>query len=296
MIKKELDKLSISEIIELFRSIDIKSHESLELICSMDSYNRLGMKTFVELAQIFLYKIVECSYEENNYLITLQKLDTEISFHKQNSDSEKYGVDSEFFSINKIDEVSFLYYYIEALKFIDIDSKESILNIGVNKADEFLAIKDYLSAEEFEKKSFTGVDYSSSAIKYAKEQFLDYENVDLLCADVNKLDDINLGRFDLLISIGTLQSTNINFNAKFMQLYQNHLQKDGAVILGFPNCRWIDGEMIYGAKAPNYSFNEMGLVLKDIHFCKKYLQQKGYRVVITGKDYLFLSARKIGKN
>ncbi|MCK4974827.1 MAG: methyltransferase, partial [Sulfurimonas sp.] len=66
-----------------------------------------------------------------------------------------------------------------------------------------------------------------------------------------------------------------------------------AMILGFPNCRWIDGEMVYGAKAPNYSFNEMSLVLKDIHFCKKYLQQKKYRVTITGKDYLFLTARKI---
>jgi hypothetical protein len=81
-----------------------------------------------------------------------------------------------------------------------------------------------------------------------------------------------------------------------MNIYQNYLLKGGAMILGFPNCRWIDGEMIYGAKAPNYKFNEMGLVLKDIYFCKKYLQQKGYRVVITGKDYLFLSARKIIEN
>jgi hypothetical protein len=51
--------------------------------------------------------------------------------------------------------------------------------------------------------------------------------------------------------------------------------------------------MIYGTKAPNYSFSELSLVLKDIHFCKKYLQQKKYRAVVTGKDYLFLSARKI---
>jgi hypothetical protein len=79
-----------------------------------------------------------------------------------------------------------------------------------------------------------------------------------------------------------------------MNIYQNHLEKGGAIILGFPNCRWIDGEMVYGAKVPNYSFSELGMVIKDIHFCKKYLQQKGYRVVITGKDYLFLSARKIG--
>jgi cyclopropane fatty-acyl-phospholipid synthase-like methyltransferase len=127
---------------------------------------------------------------------------------------------------------------------------------------------------------------------YAKEQIRD-ENIEFLCADINDLESISLPRFDLLISIGTLQSSNINFNERFMYIFQNHLEKNGSIVLGFPNCRWIDGEMIYGAKAPNYSFNEMSLVLKDIHFCKKYLQQKKYRVVITGKDYLFLSARKI---
>ena len=35
---------------------------------------------------------------------------------------------------------------------------------------------------------------------------------------------------------------------------------------------------------------------KDIYYAKKYLQQKKFRVTITGKDYLFLRARKIGIN
>ncbi|WP_373071655.1 methyltransferase domain-containing protein [Sulfurimonas sp.] len=295
MIKKTLDKLSISEIIKLFENLEIDEDGKVELRCTKDNFDRLGIKTFVELAQIFLYKIVDLSFKDV-YIITLKKLDTNKSFHIQSADSEKYGVESEFFNINKNEEISFLYYFEKALQFVNISSRKSVLNIGVNKADEFLAIKEYLSAEEFEKKNFLGIDYSNSAIEYAKKQFMDFKNVKFLCADINKLEDISLGKFDLMISIGTLQSSNINFNAKFMELYQNHLEQDGAIILGFPNCRWIDGEMIYGAKAPNYSFNEMGLVLKDIHFCKKYLQQKGYRVVITGKDYLFLSARKISKN
>ncbi|MGE4473070.1 MAG: methyltransferase, partial [Sulfuricurvum sp.] len=32
---------------------------------------------------------------------------------------------------------------------------------------------------------------------------------------------------------------------------------------------------------------------KDIYYCKKYLQQKKFRVTLTGKDYLFLTATKI---
>jgi hypothetical protein len=295
MIKKNIENLSNFELLELFRAFDSRLNYEIELVCSVKYFLTTGIKALVDLGDIFLYRIEQISNDDNSYFIKFKKLNLEKNFHKEKDSVEKYGVDSEFFNINKIEKISFLYYYLEALKFVDIGAKNNILNIGINKADEFLVIKEFLN-NEFSSKKFVGIDYSLSAIEYAKKEFLDDENVELLCADINSLEDVNLGRFDLLISIGTLQSSNINFNAKFMELYQNHLKKDGAVILGFPNCRWIDGEMIYGAKAPNYSFNEMSLVLKDIHFCKKYLQQKGYRVVVTGKEYLFLSARKIGKN
>ncbi|MCW8954048.1 MAG: class I SAM-dependent methyltransferase, partial [Sulfurimonas sp.] len=160
------------------------------------------------------------------------------------------------------------------------------------KGDEFKVIKNMLTCKEFETKEFVGIDYSQTAIDYARDDFA-FDNVEFTCHDINRLEELDLGRFDLIVSIGTLQSSNINFNETFMKIYQNHLEKGGAIILGFPNCRWADSEMVYGAKAPNYSFNEMSLVLKDIHFCKKYLQQKKYRVTVTGKDYLFLTARKI---
>lgn len=231
--------------------------------------------------------------DKETVLLRFYKLNLESSFHKSEKSSEKYGTQSEFFNIDKTSEFSFLYHYQKALKFVDIDSKNRILNLGINKADEFKVIKELISEDDFKAKEFVGIDYSESAIEYAKKDFPD-ANVDFICHDINKLDELSLGRFDLIISIGTLQSSNINFNETFMSLYQNYLEKGGAIILGFPNCRWIDGEMIYGAKAPNYPFSELSLVLKDIHFCKKYLQQKRYRVTITGKDYLFLTARKIG--
>lgn len=226
--------------------------------------------------------------DKETVLLRFYKLNLESSFHKSEKSSEKYGTQSEFFNIDKTSEFSFLYHYQKALKFVDIDSKNRILNLGINKADEFKVIKELISEDDFKAKEFVGIDYSESAIEYAKKDF-PAANVDFICHDINRLDELSLGRFDLIISIGTLQSSNINFNEMFMSLYQNYLEKGGAIILGFPNCRWIDGEMIYGAKAPNYPFSELSLVLKDIHFCKKYLQQKKYRVTITGKDYLFLT-------
>ena len=288
-----INKHKTQEILELMGTLRLKEICEFELELNKNLFNKYGIKSFVDLAQIYFLKLIDISYESDNVVIVFTKLNEEKSFHKELDSNEKYGTKSEFFTINKINEFSFLYYYQEALKFIGIDSKTNILNIGVNKGDEFSVIKELLEEEKFRKKTFCGIDYSSSAIEFSKTQFSKYDNVDFICADINKLDSIGLGRFDLVISIGTLQSSNINFNSKFMEIYQNHLTKGGAIILGFPNCRWIDSEMVYGAKAPNYSFNEMSLVLKDIHFCKKYLQQKGYRVIVTGKDYLFLSARKI---
>jgi len=290
----KLKEKSPQEILEYFESLNVEDGEVVEVEVLDSDIDSIGYKSFVDLAQLFFMKMLTpIKNDENSTLLRFEKLNESVSFHKEKRGSEKYGAGSEFFSIDKTAQFSFLYHYQKALSFIDIKSKKRVLNLGVNRGDEFAVIKDILRDKEFKNIEFVGVDYSESAIEYAKKEFLAYENVAFFCHDINRLPELNLGKFDLIISIGTLQSSNIEFNATFMSIYQNYLQNSGAMILGFPNCRWIGGEMIYGAKAPNYSFSELGLVLKDIHFCKKYLQQKKYRVTVTGKEYLFLSARKI---
>ena len=127
------------------------------------------------------------------------------------------------------------------------------------------------------------------------EKFKDSPNVSFYAHDANDLASLNLGEFDLIISVGTLQSSNLKFNSILASLVQNQLKRTGAMILGFPNCRWIDGEMVYGARVKNYSFSEMGLLYKDVVFAKKYLQQKKFRVTITGKEYIFITATSIKK-
>jgi len=295
LMRIELRDKTSREILECFENLRVKDGEVVEVEILESDIERIGFKTFVDLAQLFFMKLLTpVKKDERTTILRFQKLHVKNSFHKsQEKGSEKYGVESEFFSIDKTAQFSFLYHYQKALEFIDIKSKKRVLNLGVNSGEEFMVIKEMLTQKEFEDIEFVGIDYSESAIEYAKKEFLAYKNVTFFCHDINRLKELNLGKFDLIVSIGTLQSSNIEFNATFMSIYQNYLQNSGAIILGFPNCRWIDKEMLYGAKAPNYSFSELSLVLKDIHFCKKYLQQKRYRVVVTGKDYLFLSARKI---
>lgn len=228
-----------------------------------------------------------------NNLITLKKLSKNNSFHNENSTDieKKYGKDSSFSLINKLRQPSFLHYYLQALKNVNVEKRNKILNLGINHADEFEVIKE--SFQNFQELELLGVDYSSTAIEIANEKFQNDTNVNFKVGDINSLETLKLEKYDLIISIGTLQSSGINFNEKFMEIVQNYLHKEGSMILGFPNCRWIDGEMIYGAKAKNYSFSEMSLLYKDVMFCKKYLQQKKFRVTITGKDYIFLTATSI---
>ena len=270
----------------------LKSNDTLEFTTTNDNF-----KAWVDLSQILYCKILmPQTLDDGTILIKFQKLNIQKSFHSEQSENkieDKYGKDSTFSTIQKLKEPSFLHYYLQAIKNATINKRIRILNLGVNSGDEFEVIKEYTT--NFENLELVGIDYCKSAINKASEKFKDDKNISFYTCDINELESLDLGKFDLIITIGTLQSTSLNFKLVFQSIVQNHLNKDGAMILGFPNCRWIDGSMIYGAKAPNYSFPEMSILYNDVIFCKKYLQQKKYRVTITGKEYIFLTATSIRK-
>lgn len=251
-------------------------------------------KSWCDLAELLFCKMLVISINQNTVTLKFQKLNKFDSFHNEINDekNEKYGENSTFFRIKKNEEPAFLYSYMKALINVKVEEKKNILNLGINKADEFEVIKELLEEEVLKNISFTGIDYSSSAIEFAKKRF-PFNNFNFFTHDINKLVELNLKKSDLIISIGTLQSSSLNFKLLFMDLVQNYLEDKGSIILGFPNCRWINGEMIYGAKAPNYSYSEQSILYKDVYFCKKYLQQKKFRVTLTGKNYLFLTATSI---
>ncbi len=255
-----------------------------------------GIKVWVNLAELLGCKMTTPKITSKHLIeITFKKLNTSNSFHTitMPKKEEKYGNDSEFARISKNEEPTFLHYYIQALKAVDINRRKSILNLGVNRADEFDIIQALIDNETFKTINLVGIDHSTSALKIAKQKF---PQASFFETDINDIHKLNFDRFDLIMSIGTMQSPSINYKPFLMSLVQSYLNENGAIILGFPNSRWIDGELIYGAKAPNYSYSEMSLLFNDVIFAKKYLQQKKFRVTITGREYIFLTATKIGIN
>ncbi|MCI0500557.1 MAG: class I SAM-dependent methyltransferase [Epsilonproteobacteria bacterium] len=298
ILKDELANKSINEISFEVLNPDFSSHcyGGKKIEVESEIYIYRGYKAWVDLAEILYCKIATpVINKDHTVILKFQKLQPTNSFHLKYQNNlenkeEKYGISSEFAHICKNEEPAFLEYYLRALKNVKVCTKKRILNLGINSGDEFEVIQNFcINHSQIE---FVGIDISTSAISEAKRRFTT-SNFSFFAHDINKLEELNLGRFDLIITIGTLQSSGIEFKPLFNSLVQNYLEKDGAMVLGFPNCRWIDGEMIYGAKAPNYNFSEMTLLFKDVYYCKKYLQQKKFRVSISGKTYPFLSATSI---
>lgn len=298
ILEKELKTLSPTQSIQfsvLNPDIASSTYAGNTIVVDNIEYIYHGYKSWIDLAQLLHCRMLTPLMTSQHCIhLRFEKLNADDSFHKSIiNKEEKYGSESIFSEIHKNEEPSFLFYYAQALQNTTLSKRTRILNLGVNSGDEFELIQKV--ATNFDALELIGIDYCPSAIDTAKEKFKEYKNISFYTHDINDLASLNLGEFDLIISIGTLQSSNLEFNPLFMSIVQNHLKKDGAMILGFPNCRWVDGEMIYGARVKNYPFSELGLIYKDVIFCKKYLQQKKYRVTITGKDYIFLTATSIRK-
>jgi len=296
LLQKELEVLDAISFFVLNPDLG-EGYAGMKIEIENENYVHRSLKVWMDLAELLKCKMLLPHIEKQPLVkLTFKKLETASSFHLDTLENkeEKYGVTSNFFTIHKMEEPAFLYYYLQALENVSIEKRKRILDLGVNRGDEFEVIRRQLDINKYKSMELIGIDHSATAIEYADGRFPE-ENVQFHAFDINKLDDLKLGTFDLLISIGTLQSPEINFKPFFMKLVQEYLNKeDSALILGFPNSRWIGGEMVYGAKAPNYAMSEMSLLFNDVMFCKKYLQQKKYRVTITGKHYLFLTATKIG--
>ncbi|ADV46744.1 Methyltransferase type 12 [Nitratifractor salsuginis DSM 16511] len=244
-------------------------------------------KAWVDLASHLGYRLLTPErYDKTRLRLTFESVTRERSFHTDN-ESDKYSSRSPFARIHKNEESAYYLPYFQALKRLEIFHRPRILALGVNRGDELEPILRFNPEAKV-----TGIDLDADALALAQKRF--GPALTTHCLDLNRLEELDLGRYELILSIGTLQSPGIDMKPLMMELVQKHLTQKGALLLGWPNARWIDGELLYGARPKNYPFSELSLVIKDLFWIKKYLQQHKYRVVITGREYLFLEATKIG--
>ncbi len=221
-------------------------------------------------------------------LVTLrfERLDPSERLRATTEDAtERYGTDSPFARISKHEDPGFVLDLADAIERTRRSGRGAgarVLDLGVNTGDE-LALMRELGLRDAR---FTGIDHSASAIAEARVRFPD---VELHVADLNALESLGLGRFDLVVSIGTLQSPGVDDREVVRRVVQHHLAPEGSVFLGFPNCRYLDGELEHGTRMKNFRQPELGLLVKDAAFYRKYLQQHGKQVFVTGHHYLLVT-------
>lgn len=192
--------------------------------------------------------------------------------------TEKYGADSAFARTSKLEDPGFVIDLAEALARVVLPAAPRILDLGVNTGDELTLLPAHAT--------IVGVDHSASALAIARARF---PRATFVEGDLAKPLAVGAERFDLVVAIATLQSAAIDDRELLRRIVQDHLAPDGAVILGVPNCRDVDGELQYGARMLNFAQPELGLLVKDVAFYRKYLQQHGRQVFVTGKHTVFVT-------
>jgi SAM-dependent methyltransferase len=201
--------------------------------------------------------------------------------------TERYGATSPFARVSKAEEPGFVLDLADALGRVGLAPDARVLDLGVGRGDE-LALLEALVPGFAEHGRFVGVDHSASALAAARARFPRARFVE---ADLADLATHDLGAFDLVLSIATLQSPAIDDRALLRTIVQRHLAPRGAVILGLPNCAYADGELLAGARTRNVARQaELGLVIKDVAFYRRYLQQHGREVFVTGTHELLVTA------
>ncbi len=194
---------------------------------------------------------------------------------------ERYGQATEYARVAKLEDPGFVLDLGLALARARLGPAPRVLDLGVNTGDELRLIERAAPGAHG-----IGVDHSASALAEARRRFPMFEFRE---ADLGALADLGLGRFDLVVSLNTLQSAGIDDRAVLRQVVQEHLAPGGAVILGLPNSRYAGGEVSYGARMKNFREPELGLLIKDVAFYRKYLQQHDRQVFVTGKHYLLVT-------
>lgn len=272
---------------------ELKKNDDLNIIVDHPDFfaHAISLKSWIDLAEAFGCKVaVPKVLGESSIEMKWSKSGLFVE-EEPSLDKEKYGAQSNYFKLNKFNEVRLVFDFLEALKFVKLKEGDGILDLGCHRGDFLEMICSFNSIDKHTL-TFLGIDYCESALEIARNKFKAL-SAEFFCRDLmDKIRDSDILSCDLLMSVGTLQCTSLDGPEVFKKYFQATKKKTSKVILGFPNCKYREGSVEFGARTKNYQKVDMSLVLKDVMYYKKYLQQHGFRVWITGKNYIFLAAKK----
>ena len=209
-------------------------------------------------------------------------------------DASGYGAGSEWARVDKLEDPVLLLTLVEALRRISPSPGGRVLALGVNTGRELDALalafpEQFCPDQSFE---ILGVDTDASALQRARDRFPDAAFLEL---DVMGLPYPDLGRFDLIIALSLLQSPGVRGDVLLKGLCRHHLTETGGLVLGFPNARYRDGVLSYGARMRNFERPDLSLLCADVTDTRRNLQKRGFQVFVTGKYEVLLTALPVAQ-
>lgn len=199
-------------------------------------------------------------------------------------DAGGYDTQGDWVRVNKLEDPIFLLTFVEALRRVNPPSGGRILALGVNGGHELDALALAFPERDSD---VVGVDINTSALGAARTRFPSWNFVEL---DVNALPQPELGQFDLIIALSLLQSPGVTQDVLLAALRKHHITPSGGFILGFPNARYRDGHLSYGARMRNFARPDLSLLCADVTNARRGLQKQGYKVFVTGKYEVLVTA------
>ncbi|HHH37697.1 MAG TPA: methyltransferase, partial [Epsilonproteobacteria bacterium] len=103
-----------------------------------------GWKVWFDLTELLQCRMMTPrSIDKESIILRYQKLDPADSFHQAEvkDKKEKYGIHSLFSTIRKNEEPAFLSHYVRTLKQAKIEKCRTVLDLGINRGDEFDLIR-----------------------------------------------------------------------------------------------------------------------------------------------------------
>ncbi len=205
---------------------------------------------------------------------------------------EKYGTGAGWQRIANLEDPVLVLDLADALARVAPGPGARVLALGCNTGDE-LEVVAALWPELRRSGTFVGVDHSGTAIAAARERFAAPHR--FVEADLAALPGLDLGPpFDLVLCLNTLQSPGVDDRALLRHVVQQRLAATGGLVLGIPNCRYLDGERLHGARTKNLREPELSLVIDGLAFYRRYLHQHRRRVLVTGQHTLLVTAVPVG--
>lgn len=268
-----------------------------------DGMARLGLRDWLDLAEFHHARVrgptPAADATDGSLLLRLEPIGAESEIHGRASEG-RYAMDGAFARVRKSSLPGFRLPLLEAIAFASgaersasaqAASPHRVLVVGCHRGDELDLLAAASPAVPAER--IVGVDHDADALAEARRRHPTARFIEADLARLERDDPLPIdGRFDVIVAVAVLQSSQLDGAAVLRGLIRHHATDVGGVVVGLPASRYRDGEIVWGARTRNYTEIDLSLVVRDLAGHRRYLHQHGYRTRIGGRYDLLLAGRR----